>query len=68
MKIELDEKDILSEIDDNFRNDVDFLYRVVDEGTTNYESFVDVAIKMVKLLQSDNYLDRFLEETDLRTK
>ena len=64
MKIELDREDIIKEIDENYRNDSDFLYEIVDNSTTNWEVIRELTSKLLDALKNNdelndikNYLD-----------
>jgi hypothetical protein len=57
MQITLDKSDILKEIYDNYQNDSDFLYEIVDKGTNNWEAFKDVAKSIIKELKRNNELN-----------
>ena len=37
MKIKLDKQDIIKEIDENYRNDVDLIFDIVADTTTSWE-------------------------------
>ena len=57
MEVKLDRSDIIKEIYDNYQNDAQFLYEIVDKGTSNWESFKDVAKLILKHLQKNNCLN-----------
>ena len=64
MKIELDREDIIKEIDENYRNDPDFLYEIIDKSTTNWDVIREVTSKLLDTLKNNdelndikNYLD-----------
>jgi len=57
MKIELDREDIIKEIDENYRNDADFLYKIIDNSTTNWEVVREVTRKLLDALKNNDELD-----------
>jgi hypothetical protein len=64
MRIELDREDIIKEIGENYRNDADFLYEIIDNSTTNWDVIRDVTSKLLDALKNNdelndikNYLD-----------
>jgi hypothetical protein len=56
MKIELNREDILKEIDENYRNDVNFFVEIIDNSSTSWEPIREVVIELVKKLKLNNEL------------
>lgn len=56
MKIELDSKDIIAEINSSFMNDIDFLVEIVDEGTNTWEPYREVVSKLIQNLIDNDEL------------
>ena len=42
MAIELPEEDIVKEVSKNYKDDVNFLFRLVDNGTSTWEPFKEL--------------------------
>ena len=53
MEITLDKKDILNEVSKNHCNDSDFLLEIIDEGTSNWDSYKSVFKNMALKLKSN---------------
>ena len=62
MKIELDKQDIINEIDENYRNDVDLIFDIVAETTTSWEPVRELTKRLIQYLK-DNYELSDIEET-----
>jgi hypothetical protein len=56
MKIELDREDIIKEIGENYRNDSDFLYEIVDNSTTNWQVIKELTSKLLDALKNNDEL------------
>jgi hypothetical protein len=54
MKIELDREDIIKEIDENYSNDADFYFDVVDNTTTSWEPVRELVKKLVESLKRND--------------
>ena len=62
MKIELDKQDIIKEIDENYRNDVDLIFDIVADTTTSWEPVRELTKRLIQYLK-DNYELSDIEET-----
>ena len=62
MKIELDKQDIIKEIDENYRNDVDLIFDIVADTTTKWEHVRELTKRLIQYLK-DNYELSDIEET-----
>lgn len=56
MNIEIEKEDLIKEIIKNWQNDEDVLYTLIDEGTTNWEVYRSIVIKMLKELKRNGEL------------
>ena len=56
MKIKLDKQDIIKEIDENYRNDVDLIFDIVADTTTSWEPVRELIKRLIQYLK-DNYED-----------
>jgi len=56
MKIKLDKQDIITEIDENYRNDVDLIFDIVADTTTSWEPVRELIKRLIQYLK-DNYED-----------
>ena len=56
MKIELDKVDIIKEIDENYRNDVDLIFNIVAETTTSWYPVRELTKKLIQFLKNNDEL------------
>ena len=56
MKIELDRSDIINEISENYSNDADFLFEIVDESTRTWEPVRELTKRLIEFLGSNDQL------------
>ena len=50
MEIKLDKTDLLKGMAE-YENDVDFLFKIVNECTTNWESINELTVKLINLIK-----------------
>jgi len=62
MKIQLNRKDIINEIDENYRNDVDLIFNIVADTTTSWEPVRELTSRLIQYLKDNDELSG-LEET-----
>jgi hypothetical protein len=63
MKIELDREDIIKEINENFKNDVDLIFDIVDQTTTSWEPVREITKRLIQYLNDNDELTDLLDET-----
>ena len=54
MEIELDKTDIIKEIVDNYKNDVDFLFEIIDISLTSCENMQKLTILLLKWVKEND--------------
>jgi hypothetical protein len=62
MKIQLNREDIINEIDENYRNDVDLIFDIVADTTTSWEPVRELTGRLIQYLNDNDELS-YLEET-----
>ena len=56
MNIEIEREDIIKEMKDNFKDDVEFLFELVDATTYSWGTYRDLTIKLIENLKSNDEL------------
>lgn len=54
MKIELDREDIIKEIDENYTNDSDLFFDIIDNATTSWEPVRELVKRLIEELKTND--------------
>lgn len=57
MNIDLNQEDLIKEIEDNHKGDIEFLIKVVEDGCYTYEEMIESVLGIVKKIDSLYYND-----------